>query len=497
MRSPTSGGCYHTNNSKTCDDHNACTLGDACSGGVCQPGQTTLSCHDGRPCTDDSCNPALGCVFTNNDNNACSDDSLCTTNDHCSGGSCVGASVVCPDDADNCTTPTCRPSVGCTFDFNSHPCDDGNLCTILDQCSPTTGACAGTPRSCDDGNVCTDDSCNVATGGCVHLNNNLTCSDNNPCTLDDACSNGACSPGLSALDCNDHNPCTIDACTPFVGCTYTYNDHITCDDSSKCTVNDTCFNGVCGGVDISSTCPPSPQVCLTAVCKPNTGCGFNYNTALCDDTHPCTVNDQCSFGACLGSPRVCDNGNVCTDGYCDPAVGCYFVNNTDLCSESNVCTVGDRCSGGQCQSGAGQLSCPTNVCRVNPQCHPTLGCQYQFTTSPCDDGEACTINDTCSQGSCQGARRLCSGHGYCAYSVCNCEGTSFGVCLMAPNVSLSSPSPISHWLRRNMPPRPCFGPAWSPPPIHQMVPSWPGLWIKHLQACPSTLRLESSLGPAP
>lgn len=44
-----------------CSDGEPCTTPDHCAGGVCLPGQWT-DCEDHNPCTDDSCDPAGGCL---------------------------------------------------------------------------------------------------------------------------------------------------------------------------------------------------------------------------------------------------------------------------------------------------------------------------------------------------------------------------------------------------------------------------------------------------
>jgi hypothetical protein len=46
-------------------------------------------CDDNNACTDEACNPVLGCVFTNN-NNACDDGNPDTINDACSASVCSG-----------------------------------------------------------------------------------------------------------------------------------------------------------------------------------------------------------------------------------------------------------------------------------------------------------------------------------------------------------------------------------------------------------------------
>jgi hypothetical protein len=196
------------NNTNPCNDDNACTTGDVCSGGTCVGGPP-LTCDDANVCTTDTCNPGTGCVHTNN-NNPCSDGNACTNGDACSGGACVGGPPLSCDDGNVCTTDSCNPPTGCTHADNTNPCNDGNACTTSDVCS--AGVCVGgPPRLCDDGNICTDDSCDPGTG-CVFANNSDPCSDGNACTAGDACSGGRCVGG-PPLNCDDDDPCTEDTCT--------------------------------------------------------------------------------------------------------------------------------------------------------------------------------------------------------------------------------------------------------------------------------------------
>ena len=55
------GACVASMNRVPCNDGNACTTGDVCSAGQCQPGGAT-NCDDGTLCTTDSCNTSTGCV---------------------------------------------------------------------------------------------------------------------------------------------------------------------------------------------------------------------------------------------------------------------------------------------------------------------------------------------------------------------------------------------------------------------------------------------------
>jgi len=122
-----------------------------------------VSCDDGNPCTKDACNPTTGqCTFSNL-GGGCNDANACTSGDACSGGVCQGTPISC-DDGNTCTTDACNGAIGCTHVNNSNGCNDGNACTVGDLC--TGGACGGQPMNCDDGNACTADAC--SGGSCAH-----------------------------------------------------------------------------------------------------------------------------------------------------------------------------------------------------------------------------------------------------------------------------------------------------------------------------------------
>src|SRR5439155_646193 len=179
-----------------CREHHPTTTNDTSLAGACPIGPPP-NCDDGNVCTTDSCNPATGCTHTNN-TAPCSDGNACTTNDTCSGGTCVGGPPPNCDDGNVCTTDSCNPATGCTHTNNTAPCSDANACTTNDTCSG--GTCVGgPPPNCDDHNVCTTDSCNPASG-CAHMNNTLPCDDANACTFPDACSGGQCT-GVTTAAC--------------------------------------------------------------------------------------------------------------------------------------------------------------------------------------------------------------------------------------------------------------------------------------------------------
>ena len=151
----------------------------------------------------------------------CDDDDVCTTDDRWSSGVCEGVPVDCPDDGP-CLTGVCDPAddVGCTLTPTDGPCEDGDACTLDDACSD--GACvAGGPAVCEDDNPCTVDHCDTLAG-CVHLPKQ------SPCCV-----------GTESL-CEDGNPCTDDSCDPLTAaCDHVPNSE-PCDDGDPCTEQSVC-----------------------------------------------------------------------------------------------------------------------------------------------------------------------------------------------------------------------------------------------------------------
>lgn len=141
-------------------------------------------CEDGNPCTDNSCNPVTGCVALANQA-TCTDGSACTDGDICKDMACVpGGKVVCNDN-NPCTIDSCDALLGCVYTNAIEPCDDGNPCTEKDVCS--AGICKGTLKNCDDGNACTLDSC---TGGICSSKSapvGISCGSNSLCNKQGTC----------------------------------------------------------------------------------------------------------------------------------------------------------------------------------------------------------------------------------------------------------------------------------------------------------------------
>ena len=513
---PATGCVYANDNTNTCSDGNACTTADTCVNGACVGGPAP-TCNDNNPCTDDSCSAATGCVYTADNANPCADANACNGVEVCFYGACLGGSPPTCNDNNPCTDDTCSPATGCVYtNDDTNSCGDGNACNGAETCS--AGACVpGTALTCNDSNPCTDDTCNTATG-CVNASDDTnTCEDGLFCTSADHCVGGACTgnpscPGLlcdevndycvnclSGAECNDGNPCTNDRCISGF-CSYV-NNTSPCDDGRYCTATDACSGGACAG----SGTPCSGQVCdeandrcvgclLDTHCDDDTYCNGREtcdiasgtcrsgtpvdcfaqdpSRPLCDEARDrcaqCLENERCLYGqycngdetcnlttgsciagtmvdcsqldptrpycdegtdACVQclAPGDCNDDNSCTDEACVGGA-CQHLVNTAPCNDGLFCTATDTCSNGVCQ-GAGDR-CPGAICNesldscanclVDLDCNDSNACTnetcvnyvcvYVMNNDECEDEQFCTYNDHCDQGICTG-QPSCAGYG--------------------------------------------------------------------------------------
>lgn len=490
---PTSGLCEPEAlpDGTSCDDERACTETDRCQAGACVGGSDRCECEDDgdcalldEPCEDrHRCNreyfpyfcdvdPGTAVLCDSEEVTACRemactpatgacelvplpDGSVCDDGDPCSDGSCVDGACVagldlcecredvdCGDDGDPCNgVLRCDDGVlpyVCVVDVATVPgpcptdedtecrkaaCDPSSgACVLVDSvdglpCGPPAcerdatclaGLCAGAPVSCDDGLACTADSCDPALDACVFEAVVGACDDGSACTLDDRCVGTECVGGTSA--CDDEDPCTVDACQPArpgVTCQHVAgNDGASCADGDPCSINEHCDAGLCVGE--AKICDDEDPCTLDA-CAPETGACVTSGPAPegtgCDDGNGCTSVDACdATGGCLGSsPKLCDDANSCTADVCLPETGAcvHYGASVDgqACGSMPACFEEGVCDAGVC---LGRL--------------PIFDCCQQ--DDDCDDGDWCTTG-TCVEGRCEWEPVGCyDGVGLCDHGFC-------------------------------------------------------------------------------
>ena len=413
-----------------CDDGNGCTVGDHCVDGQC--GGAPMACEDGDVCTDDACDPAVGCVHVPNAV-ACDDGDRCTIFDSCFDGGCLPGPAVC----DCITDKDCRLLDDDDHCNGSYTCEDGTC--AFDEASIIT---------CDPSadTVCTKNRCNPALGLCSMeaVPDGEDCRDSaDACATDPRCQEGLCV--WEATDCDDDNPCTGDLCEPEGGCVHLPLQGA-CDDGDACTGDDACVDGLCVGQEIPCE---DLNPCTYNACDHNAGCLFEAvaDETACDDGDICTVVTACFAGECLAvnadALLSCDDGDPCTADGCEAGLGCVSTIEEDgsPCDDGNPCTSPDLCANAQC-IGAGDVALPclaTGLCTSGPElvcdgfaaayvCDYSGVAGFEYAETQCDgldndcDGE--TDEGLGVLGPCQqdGQYGTCVGQLFCAAGEALCVG---------------------------------------------------------------------------
>lgn len=196
-------------------------------------------------------------------------------------------------------------------------------------------------------------------------------------------------------------------------CEHEYTDEpcqYGCDDT-----NGACRSDPCAGLACDT--PPSPCYFAEGVCERGACIYTPNNAGNCTDSNPCTSGDHCEEGNCVGDPVACETppAPVCvstdtrrvwnTQGVCtSTSGGCEYMMQEQFCQfgcDPAGC-IGDPCAGVVCnQPPAGQCFAQMGTCAGG-------SCTYATVPGPCDDGDPCTVNDTCNNGSCAGQPKTCT-----------------------------------------------------------------------------------------
>jgi len=159
----------------------------------------------------------------------------------------------------------------------------------------------------------------------------------------------------------------------------------------------TCTLGVCG---VSNAAVGSPVTMQTAGdCKKNQCNGQGSVESVIDDTDvpPSTA---CASGSCNQGVVVITNQPINTACGAGNALKCDGAGNCVTCNDAS-----------QCPPAANQ--CAIATCNAH-----MCGTANKADGVACDDGNACTLNDTCTAGTCGGTAVTCS-----ALDQCHIAGT--------------------------------------------------------------------------
>ncbi len=191
-------------------------------------------------------------------------------------------------------------------------------------------------------------------------------------------------------------------------------DGLQCSGTTPCcgTSGDPLTDAMCSLVDTATFYPsgfwPGGMPCGNGILDP---------MEQCDDGN--ALDGDCCSSSCTfdpgGTPCASD-GNVCTDDVCNPTGGCTHPANAAPCGDGFFCTVNDTCSGGSCAGTARDCSSAGNQCNVGVCDEAQDQCVAQPVSNGtgCIDGDACTQTDTCQNGTCTGANPVvCTAQDQC------------------------------------------------------------------------------------
>jgi hypothetical protein len=411
--------CIETGNGNVC----AATCVDSCEAGFkCattsgSSGDTANICVPkwGRLCN--PCNENNACVVIGSPNAACVDQGKA--------GAFCGST--CVKDEDCPATHACSKVKDVTGAEVSQCVPKGGAAcscsqTAIDkQLSTKCYVSAGTQK-CEGLRKCLADGVTGApTGGGLSA-----CQAPEP--IAEVCdgSDNDCDGDVDEATCDDNNICTQDACGGNKGCTHE-NKVAPCDaDDSLCTKDDTCKDGKCKSGALL-VCDDN-NACTEDSCDPKKGCQFKSQSGTpCNaDDNPCTAADKCKEGACTpGLPKTCASGDFCVKGKCSIATGkCVYTALIAVpCNDGNACTVEETCKNEQC---AGKLAnCDDSNGCTTDKCSPDKGCVHDPGAGSCDDDDKCTQKDACKGGACVGlplnVTSACDDKNPCTADVCKAD----------------------------------------------------------------------------
>jgi len=363
---------------------------DPLRGGIPHP--ELSSCFPDNPCTTDT---EIACCTTEPDKCKYIDSVLCTkpytpakttlcgSPDPCVklGHCCIGGTICSPllVTEDQCKTMTARNgssrfafwrffadlfATSNSWNENGCPCAD---CSSGDECNYV-------PSDLDE--QCVSRSCDIVTRQCMYtpVDNDppTSCDDDDLCTENDTCADGACTG--TTMDCGDDDPCT----------------------------EDWCFEGAClhdpvgGGCDSSSSSSSSEEkgnccveddtfgFCFTQI--PRSLCEDDLVGGIYFDRYPCIefpmTGSNCGLA---GADSSSSEGESSSGG---------SSSNTD-CGNTIIQTELDE----QCDEGDGNSDVPNATCRTN--CHPARCGDNIVDDNPpgrekelCDDGALNSDSET-------------------------------------------------------------------------------------------------------
>ena len=319
------------------------------------------------------------------------------------------------------TTSTTIPTA-CSGATDGTPCDDGSLCTINDHCAH--GACVGDSK-CGACTACLT-TCNPATGQCSPgiAPNGTVCGPapiDPECAQPSICLNGFCTEnplpdgthcGVAPNQCAQLSTCQGGRCVSGA-----LPDATPCDDGNPCTLIDRCQAGTCQGHQKNcddrvalnfDTCNVATGACEHSP-DPSRAC------PACGIPNRCCRQADGSGGfdlACFAPTFACEDTTGTVGSVCSQAAGQYVCPVGTICCGDDCCGQGDQCYQNKCWPGLGQI-CGNVACRPDEFCDP-----FTVTCVPSCGGTGSTLACLATEQCCRAIEKCCASNQVCGVTDC-------------------------------------------------------------------------------
>lgn len=234
---------------------------------------------------------------------------------------------------------------------------------------------------------------------------------------------------------------------PYGGFLIAHNDGTSNDAGGTLGVGSDGSEHACGPLDgfpCNATSDGNTEV-MHAAPKANSGGVVSFQFSFLPPAGSCATYGFNVWANNVNGDANCDGSDVPIEGSFAIAVTCPPSNDPcksstcngstcgtalltgNPCNDGQLCTYNDTCTAGSCAGTA--ITCTSDDCNTR-SCNGTSSCSVSsLNGTTCDDGQPCTVNDTCTSGTCVGTPTgscstqrpngsACTGASQCASGLC-------------------------------------------------------------------------------
>jgi hypothetical protein len=401
----------------------------------CTDDPTGPVCTSNADCSGPSvtCGYWCHCGFCNGNGSGCFDDSDCAEGQTCQKGTGTGTTATSPQARPNdCSgngfmcgaaeDERCESTpYGSCSDAPYRECSSNNDCEIFNA-----GNCQVTDRPCFESEITRTGSASPLGSYCAV--EDKACSTNADCTFGgDSCVPDSIRAELAALYCMPSSGSGI--VNPVLGLAGPGAAVLPVFAKlCRCSGNEHGCENVCGGSsDCGNDIVDEGEQCDGGACC-NENCTLSSSAVVCrgaagscDSAESCTGSSatcpadvlKSSSTPCRASTGVCDVAENCGGASPTCPADVFAPTSTSCRASAGVCDVAESCTGASATCPVDAFAATTTSCRASAgECDVAETCSGTAATCPansfepdgeaCDDANACTNEDECLAGSCQG-----------------------------------------------------------------------------------------------